>query len=603
MSKLRAVRSSASAVALGQIDPANAIVRPKIAAAVEGDSASTEALARLEAAVKEIKAMAAAPLLRRALAAVRSGNFKHCADLCLKALQQDEENGIAWYLLAIAREKVGDFKSSIQCYESALALVDDQALVANDLGRLALRLGMHEIAAKLFAHAVNRFGDAPEPANNLAASLRELNRYDEAVEVLRTAIMKAPETPMLWNTLGSVLSEQGEPAGALTFFDEALRLEPNYGKARYNRGNARLLLNDPQGAFEDCEAAMLGAEGPAETAMMTLARSTIRMALGEVGAGWDDYEVRFSPALDSNVQFRMGCRRWTPEDDLSGKRLLLMAEQGLGDEVLFANTVPDILEALGPDGALTICVERRLVDLFQRSFPKARVFPHGTYKVDGRTVRVAQDITDWSEYDLWMPMGSALTVFRRTVESFPDRPRFLVADKRRVKHWKKVLSALPGPKVGILWKSLKTQGMRNRYFSPFEQWAPVLTTPGVTFVNLQYGECAEELAQARRDLGVEIFNPPGIDLKADLDDVAALCCALDLTLGFANATINIGAACGAPAWMISTPGAWTRLGTDRLPWYPQMRVFLPETFGQWGPVMTEVAAALSTDLAGAPAAP
>ena len=200
-------------------------------------------------------------------------------------------------------------------------------------------------------------------------------------------------------------------------------------------------------------------------------------------------------------------------------------------------------------------------------------------------------------------MGSALTVFRRTVESFPDRPRFLVADKRRVKHWKKVLSALPGPKVGILWKSLKTQGMRNRYFSPFEQWAPVLTTPGVTFVNLQYGECAEELAQARRDLGVEIFNPPGIDLKADLDDVAALCCALDLTLGFANATINIGAACGAPAWMISTPGAWTRLGTDRLPWYPQMRVFLPETFGQWGPVMTEVAAALSTDLAGAPAAP
>lgn len=596
MSSLRAARSSVSAVALGQAEPANAIVRPKIAAAIEGDSASAEALARLEAAVKEIKALAAAPLLRRALSAVRSGDFKACADHCLKALQQDEENGIAWYLLAIAREKVGDFKSSIQCYESALALVDDQAVVANDLGRLALRLGMHEIAVQLFAHAVARFDTAPEPANNLAASLRELNRYDEAIEVLRTAITRAPETPMLWNTLGSVLAEQGEPAGALTFFDEALRLEPNYGKARYNRGNAKLLLNDPQAAFEDCEAAMKGAENAAETAMMTLARSTIRMALGDVGPGWDDYEIRFSPALDSNVQFRMGCPRWKAEDDLSGKRLLLMAEQGLGDEVLFANTIPDILEALGPKGALTICVERRLVDLFKRSFPKATVYPHGTYKVDGRTVRVAQDITDWTQYDLWMPMGSALTVFRRTVESFPDRTRFLQADKRRVKHWTKILSALPGPKVGILWKSLKTQGMRNRYFSPFEQWAPVLTTPGVTFVNLQYGDCAEELAQARRDLGVEIFNPPGIDLKADLDDVAALCCALDLTLGFANATINIGAACGAPSWMISTPGAWTRLGTDRLPWYPQMRVFLPETFGQWGPVMTEVAGALATDL-------
>ncbi len=153
-------------------------------------------------------------------------------------------------------------------------------------------------------------------------------------------------------------------------------------------------------------------------------------------------------------------------------------------------------------------------------------------------------------------------------------------------------SALPGPKVGILWKSLKTSGQRNRFFSPFEQWAPVLKTPGVTFVNLQYGDSAEELARARREMGVEIFNPPGIDLKADLDDVTALCCALDLTLGFANATINLGAAAGAPAWMISTPGAWTRLGTDRLPWYPQMRVFLPETFGQWDGVMDEIAAAL-----------
>ena len=597
MAHNRAAKSEASAAAMGaaaEFGPA--IVRPKIASGIAGDAASTEALARLEAAVKEIKALAAAPILRRALSSIRVNDFNTCAELCLKALEQDEKNGIAWYLLAIAREKVGDFKSSIQCYESALMLVDDQALVANDLGRLALRLGLHEIAVKLFAHAVVRFGDAPEPANNLAASLRELNRYDEAIEVLRTAITKAPETPMLWNTLGSVLSEQGEPAGALTFFDEALRLDEDYGKARYNRGNARLLLNDAAGALDDCQAALDGVESLSEKAMMTLARSTILMALGEVGPGWDDYEVRFSPALDSTVQFRMGCPRWTAGADLAGKRLLLMAEQGLGDEVLFANTIADIQAAIGAEGHLTICIEKRLVTLFQRSFPKASVIAHGTYKVDGRTVRVAENLTDWSQFDLWMPIGSALTVFRRTIEAFPDRPRFLTPNAKRVAHWQKVLAALPGKKVGILWKSLKTTGMRNRYFSPFEQWAPVLKTPGITFVNLQYGECQEELDQAKRELGVEIFNPPKIDLKVDLDDVSALCCALDLTLGFANATINLGAACGAPAWMISTPGAWTRLGTDKMPWYPQMRVFLPQDFGQWGPVMDEVAGALATDL-------
>jgi ADP-heptose:LPS heptosyltransferase len=94
---------------------------------------------------------------------------------------------------------------------------------------------------------------------------------------------------------------------------------------------------------------------------------------------------------------------------------------------------------------------------------------------------------------------------------------------------------------------------------------------------------------------VDIWSPPGIDLKHDLDDVAALSSAMDLVLGFSNATLNIAAACGAPAWLITTPGAWPRLGTeDRYPWYPQVRVFAPAAYGAWGPVMGEVAAALQS---------
>ena len=117
--------------------------------------------------------------------------------------------------------------------------------------------------------------------------------------------------------------------------------------------------------------------------------------------------------------------------------------------------------------------------------------------------------------------------------------------------------------------------------------------PGVTFVNLQYGDCSAELEAARRDLGVEIWNPPGIDLKQDLDDVAALCRAMDLVMGPSNATSCLAGAGGAPLWLLSTPGAWPMLGTARYPWYPQARVFLPPTLGQWEPAMTAMAEALS----------
>ena len=133
----------------------------------------------------------------------------------------------------------------------------------------------------------------------------------------------------------------------------------------------------------------------------------------------------------------------------------------------------------------------------------------------------------------------------------------------RVAHWRGLLEDLPGAKVGLLWKSAVNRDSRHRWFSPFAQWEPILTQPGVTFVNLQYGDCSEEIAFVKETWGVDVWTPPGIDLKQDLDDVAALCCAMDLVLGFSNATLNIGAACGAPTWLISVPGAWTRLGTCR----------------------------------------
>jgi hypothetical protein len=186
-----------------------------------------------------------------------------------------------------------------------------------------------------------------------------------------------------------------------------------------------------------------------------------------------------------------------------------------------------------------------------------------------------------------------LREFRRSVDDFPDRLSFLAADPKRVAHWRKALKkAPPGAKVGLLWKSAINADARHRYFAPFDGWAPVLAQKGVCFVNLQYGDCAEELVAARREFGVEVWSPPGIDLKQDLDDVSALSCALDLVVGFSNATFNLAAACGAPNFLISTPGAWPRLGTTSYPWYPQTRVFLPPGFGQWEAVMVEVAQAL-----------
>jgi tetratricopeptide (TPR) repeat protein len=582
----------ASAGAMAGAMAAPEAVRPRQVDADMGDSASAAALQRLNQAVAEMKTLTIAPLLRKAIDAIGREDAKAAANLAIEVLQLDDRNGLAWHVLAIAREQAGDFRNSIAAYEAALALLPDHADVANDLGRLAYRMGHKQLAVQLFMQYRQAKPDCPHGANNLACVLRDLHQYPAAIELLQQAITANLEDASLWNTLGTVVAAQGDSATARTFFDEALRLRPDFAKARYNRGNIRLEFGDLEGAREDCETAMAGAAGPGELAMMRLALSTILLCSGRVAEGWAAYEARLDPNFGEATHFVSARTRWTPDTELAGQSLLLFGEQGLGDEVMFANYLPDLIEALGPGGKLTLALEPRLVPLFQRSFPTARIGAHATYKVDGHTVRTADFAAADDSITLWAPLASPLQRFRGAVAAFPERAGYLTPDPARIEHWRRQLAALPGRKIGVLWKSLKLDGARLREFSPFEQWRAVMETPGVSIVNLQYGDCEAELAQARQAMGLDIWQPPGIDLKNDLDDVAALTCALDLIIAPANATSNIAAACGAPVWFISTPIGWPRLGAARYPWYPHTRLFIPERFGQWDGVMQEAAAAL-----------
>ncbi len=136
----------------------------------------------------------AAPLLQDAVAAIRDGDSARASELAIEALDIDERNGHGWHVLAIAREQCGDFRSSIAAYESALALLPDHADVANDLGRLAFRMGMTELAVQLFNLYRQSNPTCPQGANNLACALRDLHHYQFAIDVLKEAIGADPRS-------------------------------------------------------------------------------------------------------------------------------------------------------------------------------------------------------------------------------------------------------------------------------------------------------------------------------------------------------------------------------------------------------------------------
>lgn len=578
---------------------------PQLAAqGMVGDSASPEAIRNLSRQLASPKLAVKAQRkalerLKAALMAIRAGDFALGAKRALDALQIDETSGLAWHVLAICREKSGDFGQALLAYEAALKLLPNETDVAHDLGRLAQQMGYLDIAEKLLVKYLAAEPGHVEATNNLACVQRDQKRYGDAVETLRSLLGVEPESPVLWNTLGTVLSDQGDMATALTFFEEALRHDPAFAKARYNRANARQPLGDAAGALEDVEAALPGAESPYERAMMTMARAMLLMTLGRIPEGFEAYEVRLDPHLPEAMRVAVEAPRWNPKtDDIRGKRLLIVGEQGIADEMVFGTCIGDAIEAVGSGGKVFVAVEPRLIGLFQRAYPEAVFGAHRAVKLEGRITRYVPFVEEMEDgVDRWIPMASLLALYRPSIDRFPDRRGYLKADPDKVAHWRAELEKLgPGLKVGLHWKSLVLTGSRARYFSSFERWRPVLETPGAVMVNLQCGDVADDLAAAEA-AGVSIWTPP-INLKDDLEDVAALSLALDLVIGPGITGTNLAAAVGGAAWMITAPDDWHYLATQKYPFYPHLRFFRRDGFDAWEGVIDRVRAALDQAVKG-----
>ncbi|ESQ91788.1 hypothetical protein ABAC460_05465 [Asticcacaulis sp. AC460] len=562
------------------------------AAQILGDSASSESLKRLISSTDHIKQIDTLVLLKEALVMFKRGRWAEGGELALKALHVDEKSAQAWHVLAISREKCGDLKTAITCFETALRISPEDVYIANDLGRLAFRLGLNDLAEKFFLHFLASFPNHAEAMNNLASVLREKNDLDGAVEVLQSALAASPDDPQLWNAIGTVVNARGDSETAAIFYQEALKFDPDHCHGNYNFGNVLTLLGHFEEARRHLTHALPRFTDPMNVHTCKLSLAFAYLADGDLQNGWEWYRTRGKENTAEETVYLVSRPRWTPDMPLKGKRIFVSAEQGLGDEIMFGSLLPDLIREVGPEGHVGIAVEKRLVPLFQKGFPECTVVRHHTVKHQGRTVRAFPEQSDLSGWDTYALMCDFLQRYRPALEDFPTDQIFFHPDPERVAYWKAMLNGLNDkPKVGVLWKSAISHSRRNRYYSPFEDWQTVLSLDGIQFVNLQYGDTEAELEEARA-MGLDIWTPPGIDLKNDLDDLCALCMAMDCILGPANATSNIAAAAGVKIWIASLANTWISLGTDRLPWYADTRMFYAQNALDWQPVMQAMRDAL-----------
>jgi tetratricopeptide (TPR) repeat protein len=558
---------------------------------LSGIDARMEALQRLEVLTDELATARARHksnvLLKRAIRAWRKGDIVKAGQWALKATGVDGDNSKAFHVLAMALERMGHLHKALVTYERAHQLDPEDPELLINLGLTAWNLKLTDGAARMFQLYIEARPDSPLGYNNLGSVQCDLGQPEIAIETLRVAIMRMPTETILWNAFATVLAEEGRADESLVFYNEAIRLEPGFARAYHNLGYAYQHLGQLEEALANYNCALERVVDVTEKRETRHSRSICLIGAGHVEEGFREYEIRNDERFRAYLHHMIKAPKWAGED-IAGKKLLLVGEQGLGDEFMFANILPDVVRALGEKGKLQIAVDPRLVTLFQRSFPTAEV---GTYDDktlidnDGnKALRLIPFVANGNEPDFWAPMGSALQYYRKSLGDFPHQA-FLTPDPVRVAEFRALLDKMPGKKVGICWRSMMLGAKRAKYYSPVEAWGPILKSPGVTFVNLQYGDCADELARMQEKFGVPVEVIPGLDLRDDIDGAAALCAALDLVISAPTAAAATAASVGTEVWFLTAGRTWPQMGTEEFPWYAKTHVISPEKFGDWSQVM------------------
>jgi tetratricopeptide (TPR) repeat protein len=544
-------------------------------------------------------------VLKRAVKTMKAGDHPKAARLALKALDAAPQAAMTNHVMALCLYELGRLSTALTFYERAWRLDPKNPDIYLNLGHTAWKLDMLEAAEKFFRLYSQLAPGRPDAAVNLGGVLRDQGKFSEAVEILRAAIYAAPDSAYLWNALGAVILESGDPEQALTFYLEAIRVQPGYARGHYNMAFCLDLMGRTDEAIDHFRKALSLGPSLQDQVTMEHGLSMALLAAGELREGWALYERRLHPLYKARVAFALKSPYWSGAEPeaVRGKRLLLVGEQGLGDEIMHAGALEEAFDLVGPQGSVGLVCERRLTAIMERSFPALdHVSAHATIFKEGMQIRSVHDAETRFKPDLWAPMASLQRALRPTPDSFPGREAnaYFTPDPDRVDSLRAQIANLPdGVRVGFVWKSKLTTGNRTKYFSPFEMWRPVLETPGCTFVCLQYGDVEEELARCERDFGVTIHRIDGLDLMNDLEGVGIAGSLMDVSVGQHNTSLALAAAYGGETWLLSPARTqWTTFGADYMPWSPGSTLFAPARFRDFADPVGRMAEALR-DRAGA----
>jgi tetratricopeptide (TPR) repeat protein len=395
--------------------------------------------------------------------------------------------------------------------------------------------GHYGPAANIFARCAQCKHDDPLVFLDLGHCFRQTDQLERAEELLKISFALTDDKRLKSMVMGNIAgcySNNGTPEKGIELYDQAIAIDPSVNTHTFNKG-------------------------------------LLQLELGQWAEGFKNYEFGFTTG-QRPVRTYEGVTPWRPGVDIKGKTVIVWGEQGIGDEIMFASCLPDLMRDAG---RVIFDCHPRLVTLFERSFG---IKCYGTRK----TMQF-----DWwrnENADVSMSITS-LAYLYRSEGQFPGTP-YLKATPHK-------LPPINKPRIGISWYGGTVKNKANDRSIPLAKWEPIMRAIDAEWYSLQYTPAAaDEAARFEEETGIHIKHYPGLVQCDDYSRTVDFTAGLDLVISVCTSILHVCGAIDKPCWLLTpTNPAWTvGLSGDHHAWYKSVDCIRQKTPGDWGPVIQAV---------------
>jgi tetratricopeptide (TPR) repeat protein len=510
--------------------------------------------------------------------AYQAGRHQIAVEMMGKAIAVNKTQAAYHSNLGTVFQAQGMLEEAAASYRSALALSPQLAEAHYNLGNVLHAQDKLEEAAECYQCALALRPDLAEAHYNLGNTLQSQDKLEEAVASYERALELDPGKYEALHNLGNALQSLGKLEESLSCYERVLAVQPAYAKAHYSIGCLRHILGDLDEALACYRLAQALEPNFAQAAF---SESLAQLLQGDFAAGWPNFEWRWQTKEHTPRMRAFPQPLWKGEK-LARGRVLIWGEQGVGDEIMFAGLIPDVIRTGTP---CVLDCDPRLKPLFARSFPSLEVIS---------SKGSANNLEDNQEFAIaaHLPIGSLPGLLRATSAAFAATSSpYLKADPPARERFRARYAHADGRRlVGLAWytNNRKTGRVRSIDLSLF---GPLFARRDIRLVSLQYGD-HEALEKQVAAAGAPILIDRSVDQLRDIDLFAAQIAAMDMVITIDNSTAHLAGALGVPTCLLLpfVPDWRWLLSRDDSLWYPTVTLFRQPRQGDWHSVVGKVAA-------------